>query len=96
MIVAPDLADVRYALRVDATDASSTAALTRNVNALTAIANRQAPDAPQDVGAEAIIRAVGYLYDGLDVEGEYPSVWVRSGAKALLKPWTKRRAGAIG
>ena len=95
LITAPDLAAVRFALRLDAQDAGTIGALTRIVNALTALANRQAPGAPVDVAHEAIIRATGTLYDGTETEADYPSVWRRSGAAALLKPWTVRRAGIV-
>ena len=91
-IAAPALADVKASLRIDndLTDAQ----LTRQIAAMTERANRQAPDAPESTAHEAIIRAVGHLYDGVD-EFPSPSIWRRSGAAGLLSPWTVRRAGAI-
>ena len=96
-IAAPDLAAVRYALRIDDASTEATAQLTRAVNAATALANRQAPDAPADVAHEAIIRAVGWLYDGAQLSQAELSLglWTRSGAKGLLAPWQVRRAGLV-
>lgn len=102
-IAAPSLDAVRAALRVDALpeddpdrDADN-AMLTRHVEAATALANRQAPTAPEAVGHEAIIRMVGWLYEGPSHTAGTDQVgaWRRSGAESLLAPWTVRRAGAI-
>ena len=97
MIAAPALADVKSALRVD--DDASDAPLTRIIAAVTERANKQAPDAPETVGHQAIIQAVGYLYDAPpagEAMASNAGWWMKSGAAALLKPWTERRAGAIG
>ena len=88
------LADLKLALRVD--DDSTDAQLTRNLAAATALANRQAPAAPEAIRAEAIVRVVGWLFDGRETESvSLPGIWTRSGAKALLSPWQVRRAGIV-
>ena len=100
--VAPDapvdatlLETVRLALRVDGTEADSL--LTQNIAAAQALAERQAPGAPDAVKTEAIIRAVGWLFDGAQTPGDQPAaIWRLSGAQAMLSPWQTRRAGAIG
>ena len=95
MIAAPTLAAVKLALRVDEDESDSM--LTRNIEAATALANRQAPDAPASVGHEAIIRACAWLHEGADTGESAPAgIWRRCGAEGLLSPWTVRRAGAIG
>ena len=95
MIAAPTLADVKLALRIDGDEAD--AQLSRNIAAATERANRQAPDAPTNTGHEAIIRFVGWLYDGIGPHGDSSEAgaWRRSGAQGLLGPWTVRRAGKI-
>ena len=100
--VAPDapvdatlLETVRLALRVDGTEADSL--LTQNIAAAQALAERQAPAAPSAIKTEAIIRAVGWLFDGAVPDGSQPAaIWRVCGAQSLLSPWTIRRAGAIG
>ena len=92
---APTLEVVKEALRID-NDASDTQ-LAQNIAAAVALANRQAPSAPQAVWTEAVLRAVGMLYDAPQVaDYEDTAVWRLSGAKALLSPWQVRRAGLIG
>ena len=94
MIVAPDLDAVKLALRID--DDASDTLLERNVAAAAELANRQAPDAPETVAHEAIIRMCAYLFDGHMSEISDAGMWRRCGAAGLLAPWTVRRAGAIG
>ena len=92
------LAAVALALRID-DDAFEEARsqLTRNIAAAQALAERQAPDAPDAVKTEAIIRAVAYFFEGAVPDGSQPAaIWRISGAAALLGPWTERRAGVIG
>ena len=95
MIAAPALPDVKLSLRLD--EDHSDSLLTRQIGAATALANRQAQDAPQDIAHEAIIRCVAYLYQGAIGSGEIPQagIWRRCGAQGLLSPWTIRRAGKI-
>ena len=94
MIEAPDLATVKLSLRVDGDDLDSEIA--RNIETATTLANRQAPDAPESVGQEAIIRMTAYLFEGPDGIGQTnAAAWRRSGAEGLLSPWTVRRAGLV-
>ena len=76
--------------------------------AASALVEREAPSAPQAVRNEAVVRMAGYLrqsdYGGIRREGvgegardvEYVTTHAgafrRSGAKALLSPWKRRRA----
>ena len=86
---------VKLALRIDGDEADSM--LARNIAAAMERANRQAPDAPQATTHEAIIRFVGWLYEGPAADGgiSEAGAWRRCGAEGLLAPWTVRRAGAI-
>ena len=90
----------------NATDAQ----LQRLGAAVSAHVERYAPNAPQSVKDEAILRAAGWLWDtrgaqrfsGVSVLNMQPAPvatgpWFRhSGAMALLSPFKCRRAGAIG
>lgn len=74
------------------------------------LVERHAPDAPQPVKNEAVIRTAGWLREapssGARREdiGDVSTAWSpnatgalrASGAMGLLSPWTLRRAGAIG
>ena len=68
-----------------------------------------APNAPDPVCNEAVIRYAGYVY-GSDFGGvrreelgpksveyvtNHANAWRNSGAAGILKPWTIKRAGAI-
>ncbi len=70
---------------------------------------RYAPEAPQEIKDEALIRFAAILYtpvdsqtkmqDGemiMEFETNHAAFFRRSGAAALLSPWKIRRAGAIG
>ena len=91
---APTLAAVKLALRVDGDESDSI--LARNIEAMTALAMRQAPNAPEAVAHEAIIRAVAWCFEGATAGATDSGLWRRAGSQGLLRPWTKRRAGAIG
>ena len=74
------------------------------------LVQRYAPDAPEAVANEAVIRASGYLAQHPSdarresTVGGISSGWApthtsalrHSGAMSLLSPWKIRRAGAIG
>ena len=93
----PLLEAAKLALRID-DDAFEEARsqLTRNIAAAQALAERQAPDAPDAVKTEAIIRAVAYFFEGAVPDGSQPAaIWRISGAAALLSPWQVRRGGII-
>ena len=60
------------------------------------LADKQAPNAPQEVADEAMLRFIGYLYEiGSNPNIDHASIWARCGAKGLLNPWTVRNAGVI-
>lgn len=60
------------------------------------LVNKRAPDAPDAVAREALIRIAGWaLQSGAQIDYSHAGMVRRSGAAGLLKPWTTRRAGAI-
>lgn len=72
-------------------DAEITAILTRVLGTAAALAENYAPDAPDAIMDEAVIRLAGWLFDTPD--GGAPML--HSGAAALLNPWRVRRAGKV-
>ena len=88
----------------------NSASATRLLPVASALVERYAPDAPEVVLNEAVIRCAGWLNEQPaaavrsesigDVETAYApsmhSALRHSGAMALLSPWKVRRAGAIG
>ena len=74
------------------------------------LVERYAPDAPQPVKNEAVVRCAGWLQQqpsaairgetvgplSVDYAPTHMSALRHSGAMALLAPWKVRRAGAIG
>lgn len=71
--------------------------LTRLQSSATSIVEGYAPDAPDDVKDEAMIRLAGYLYDGPAAPSmsRYANSLVNSGAASLLSHWVQHRAGAV-
>ena len=68
----------------------------RILGAATAIVERYAPDAPEDVQNEAVVRVGGYLYDAPPGMSTRTANAMRdSSAMALLSPWRIIRAVAI-
>ena len=95
-LAAPDLATIKLALRIDdSVEALDDPRLTSIAGAAAALANRQAPGAPAAVGLEAMLRFIGYLYEGPMEDYQPAAIWRRSGAAGMLAPWTVRRAGVI-
>lgn len=84
--------------------------LDAQIAAAAALVEREAPDAPQPVKNEAVVRFCGYLaqsdFGGVVSEkiGPKEATWTtnhaamfrNSGAKGLLAPFKVRRAGVIG
>lgn len=62
-----------------------------------AYVNRLAPDAEDDVKAEAIIRLSSYVYDMPESPGgdRWSTAWRSSGAAALCGPWIVRTARPV-
>ena len=92
----PLLEAVRLALRIDGDEFDTE--LSRNIQAATERADRQAPDAPDATTREAVIRFAGFMHEGPTATAGHneAGIWRRCGAEGLLAPWTVRRAGAIG
>lgn len=88
---------LRRALRLTDTDAATTAIVTRLLGTATSLVLEHAPDAPDAVHNEAVVRLAGYLYDA-PTSGPgagYAHAWRNSGAQSMTAPWTSRRAGAV-
>ena len=103
MAVTITLADLAVAVGTDSTTA------TRLLAVASALVDRYAPDAPDAISNEAVIRAGGWPWEQPsaairsesegDISASYApthmSALRHSGAMALLSPWKIRRAGAI-
>ena len=91
------LDEVKHALRIDGSeDYDTDVQIERAIAAATAMADRQAPGAPDAIKSEAIIRCVGWLFDGRQSDSvTLTGIWTRSGARSLLAPWTVRRGGLV-
>lgn len=72
--------------------------MTRLLGVCTETAELLAPEAPDAILDEAVIRMAGYLYDQPEAHrgGGYASAWNNSGAAGLVAPWRVRRAGNAG
>ena len=78
------------ALRIlDASDAGDGPILDRLIAVGAATAGLAAPDAPDGVADEAVIRFAGWLYDA-PPESSSGAGWQSCGAAALLAPWRTR------
>ena len=91
----PLLEAVKGALRIDGDEFD--AQLSRNIQAATERAARQAPDAPDATRHEAVILFVAHLFEspsGADNVSQ-AGIWRRCGAEGLLSPWTIRRRGIV-
>lgn len=85
---------------VRATDnANNRTALTFIQNAVTALVERYAPDAPDAVKDQAIIQACGYVWEApasSPARMNFANAMQNSGAHAVLSPWRDHEAGVIG
>ena len=89
------LAAVKLALRIDEFEGLDVM-LSRNITAAQALAERQAPGAPDAIKTEAIIRACAWFFEGPSLEDQsVTSIWRAAGCESLLSPWQTRRAGVI-
>ena len=85
------------------TEAAYDAVFTRLWETAVAEVDRHAPDAPEAVSNLAALNMLAYLYsnrggDSGGMEGDYiraGNALRKSGAMALLRPYTVHRAGAI-
>ena len=86
------------AMRLDnPLEPETSALLTRLLGVGRAIVDLHAPDAPEAVQDEAIIRIAAYLYDMPEAPAgsRYAMAWKNSGAASLLGPWIVRSASII-
>ena len=97
MAVTLSAAQLRAALRLGDSTEESEEAMRLLKYAKVAVTQR-APDAPDEVHNEAVIRLAGYLYDQPTVgrEAEYANALRNSGAGAILLPYVQRRATSTG
>jgi len=97
MVVTIEPAELGDALKLTSPDVEEIATLTRLVAVAAAHAERWAPNAPEAILNEAVIRMAGYLYDSPTAHaGNYAGAFSRSGAEAVLAPWRNHRAGVLG
>ena len=92
-----DAAAQASAIRVGDTP-EETAEATRLLATATELVTRHAPDAPDAMHNEAVIRVAGYLFDMPQAArgAGFADVMRNSGAAALLLPWRVHRAGSTG
>lgn len=72
--------------------------LTRLKGVGEALVENDAPDAPDSIKEEAMIRVAGYLYDQPEspATAGYAAAWKNSGAASLVSRWVKRQAHTVG
>ena len=92
-----DASALASAIRVGDTP-EETAEVTRLLATATELVTRHAPDAPDAMHNEAMIRVAGYLFDMPQAArgAGFADVMRNSGAGALLLPWRIHRAGSTG
>ena len=95
MAVTLTIAQLSAAVRLGDT-AEETAQATRLLNLATQAIAKHAPDAPDVVQNEAVIRVAGYLYDAPQASAGagFADILRNSGAAALLLPYRIHRAGS--
>ena len=61
----------------------------------TEVVSRRAPDAPEAIRDEAIVRLAGYLYDQPPAApgATHAGAWLNSGAASLTAPWALHGLG---
>ena len=95
MAVTLTAAQLATAIRVG-DSADETTQVTRLLATATAMVVKHAPNAPDAIQDEAVIRLAGYLYDAPQSPGgsNFAAIGRNSGAWALLLPWRVHRAGS--
>ena len=96
-VTAPALDTIKLALRIDSDLTEDDERLAEIAAAAAERANRQAPGAPENIAREAMLRYIGWLYEGPahDAGFDVSGAWHKCGAKGMLAPWTVRRAGIV-
>lgn len=94
MAVTRTATELAAALRLGSTT-EETAQATRLLATATAAVTKHAPDAPDAIQDEAVIRVAGYLFDAPTAArgAGYGDILRNSGALALLLPYRVHRAG---
>ena len=97
MAVTLTVAQLVAALKLGSTT-EETAEATRLLATATEIVTKHAPDAPDAIQNEAVIRVAGYLFDAPTAArgAGYGDILRNSGALALLLPYRVHRAGTTG
>ena len=94
MAVSLTAAELTAALRLG-DSAEEAADVARILATATALVVRHAPDAPDAIQSEAVVRVGGWLFDMPHAQRSASGDVLRnSGALALLLPWRVHRAGA--
>ena len=96
--MAVSITDLLAAIHVEDTAANQTA-VTRVRDAVTALVEKYAPDAPDAVKDQATVQAVGYIWESpasAPARMNFANAMQNSGANALLAPWRVHGAGVIG
>ena len=96
MPVTLTVAQLAAAIRVgDSTE--ETAEVTRLLSYATVAVEHHAPDAPDVVHNEAVVRLAGYLYDAPNAASRtnYANAMRNSGAARILLPYRIHRAGSV-
>ena len=72
--------------------------LTRLLAVATAMVEKHAPNAPEAVQNEAVVRVASYLFDQPNASARqaYSSAFRNSGARGLLLPWRVHGLGVVG
>lgn len=97
MAVTLTAAQLAEAIRLGSTPEETTQS-TRLLAVATAAVTKHAPDAPDVVQDEAVIRVAGYLFD-MPQAGRgagYADILRNSGALGILLPYRVHRAGSTG
>ena len=97
MAVTIRLPELRNAIRTEQSSEEDQI-LTRLLAVGTALVERAAPDAPDEVANEAVVRVSAYLYDQPPAarNNGTSNALRNSGAAGLLLPWRTHRAGSTG
>ena len=91
-------ADLRVAIRVEGSNDDEARQITRLLSVASEMVTRYAPDAPSVIQNEAVILAVGYLYDkpnSYRFTG-YADAFRNSGAETILNDYRVLPASIVG
>lgn len=90
--------ELQHALRVEGADSATSAEsieVARILASTTVLVERHAPDAPDAIHNECVVRASGWLFDLNPAQRTAAGDVLRqSGGLALMLPWRVHRAGS--